>query len=456
MSRMKKFAALLLAFLLACSGLSGCAGQVPGNGEEQPDKKGEPSSSGMEESLPASGNSAEKLVSPAYPQATAFEDYDARQKLREENPVEEGFIDAVSAFAYESAAQFLTGSENANYSPVSLYLTLAIAASGAGGNSQEEILQALNAGDKGIDDVSRQSGNLFRLLFADNEVEKLKIASSLWLGNTVSWKEAFLQKAETDGMASVYRVDFQSPDTAKAMGEWVAENTNQTIQPQIQPVENQILSIMNTVYLKAEWVDRFDEAATKPGAFTKADGGSVTCDFMNSSYDSRSFAKGDGYTAASLSLKGQGSVVFVLPDEGVSPEMLLQDPQKAEAMFQMENPASGKVIFSIPKFDFTSKIDLKDGLRALGIKQAFEEDADFSGMTDQTAFISSAIQQSQITMNENGVEAAAFTELGYAGAGAPQDLETVEMILNRPFLYAVMGTENIPIFIGICGDPTKN
>ena len=159
---------------------------------------------------------------------------------------------------------------------------------------------------------------------------------------------------------------------------------------------------------------------------------------------------------ASLGLKGRSSVVFVLPDEGVSPEALLQDAQNAGAMFRMENPTSGKVVFSIPKFDFGSKIDLKDGLMALGIKQAFEADADFSGMTDQTAYLSSATQQSHITLNEEGVEAAAFTELGYAGAGAPQDLETAEMILNRPFLYAVMSAEGVPLFIGICSDPTKN
>ena len=454
---MKKITAFFLSLLLACSGLSGCAPQNPGNGSTRPESKtGEPSSSSTGEIPPRTGGGVEKLVNPAYPQGAAFGNYDVQQKLQEENPVEEEFIKAVGAFAYQSASQFLADGENGNYSPVSLYLALAVAGSGAEGVTKEEILQTLNAGKKDMDYVSQQSGNLFRLLFADNEVEKLKIANSLWLENTVSWKDGFLQDAKTNGMASVYRVDFQSQDTAKAMGEWVAENTNGLIQPQIQPEENQILSILNTVYLKAEWVDRFDKAATKPDTFTKTDGGKVTCDFMNSVYDSRTFARGNGYTAASLGLKGRSSVVFVLPDEGVSPEALLQNAQNAGAMFRMENPTSGKVIFSIPKFDFGSKIDLKDGLMALGIKQAFEADADFSGMTDQTAYLSSATQQSHITLNEEGVEAAAFTELGYAGAGAPQDLETAEMILNRPFLYAVMSAEGVPLFIGICSDPTKN
>lgn len=453
---MKKIAALLLSFLLACFGLSGCAPQDPGQDVSQPEPKvGEPSSSSTGEPLPSASGGVEKLAEPNYPPAAAFEDYDAKEKIQEDNPVDAEFAEAVRAFAYQSASKFLAGGKNGNYSPVSLYLALAVAGSGAGSGTQEEILRTLNAGDKDMAYLSQQSGNLFRLLFADNEVEKLKIANSLWLENTVSWKDEFLQGAKTNGMASVYRVDFQSPDTSKAMGEWVAENTGGLIQPEIQPEKNQILSILNTVYLKAEWVDRFSEAATRPDTFTRADGGKATCDFMNSTYDSRNFARGDGYTAASLGLKGRSSVVFVLPDEGVSPEALLQDAQKAESMFRMENPASGKVIFSIPKFDFGSNIDLKDGLKALGMKQAFEEDADFSGMTDQTAYLSSATQQSHITLNENGVEAAAFTELGYAGAGAPQDLEIAEMILNRPFLYAVMGAGDVPLFIGVCNDPTQ-
>ena len=38
-----------------------------------------------------------------YPQAYAFEDYDTRRQVREQNPVEEGFIEAINGFRIKQA-----------------------------------------------------------------------------------------------------------------------------------------------------------------------------------------------------------------------------------------------------------------------------------------------------------------------------------------------------------------
>ena len=59
-------------------------------------------------------------------------------------------------------------------------------------------------------------------------------------------------------------------------------------------------------------------------------------------------------------------------------------------------------------------------------------------------------QEVHIGIDENGVEAAAFTEILWAGAALPQG--RAEMILNRPFLYAVKNKGQI-LFVGICQDP---
>jgi len=48
------------------------------------------------------------------------------------------------------------------------------------------------------------------------------------------------------------------------------------------------------------------------------------------------------------------------------------------------------------------------------------------------------------------VEAAAFTEIAWAGAALRQG--RAEMILDRPFLYAIRHRGQV-IFVGICGKP---
>ena len=95
-------------------------------------------------------------------------------------------------------------------------------------------------------------------------------------------------------------------------------------------------------------------------------------------------------------------------------------------------------------------------LAKLGMEKAFDETAEFTAMTDDPVWIDSATQMVHVGINEDGVEAAAYTDLGYAGAGMPQD--KAEMILDRPFLFVIRDSYcgYAPIFIGVCVNPSEN
>ena len=67
------------------------------------------------------------------------------------------------------------------------------------------------------------------------------------------------------------------------------------------------------------------------------------------------------------------------------------------------------------------------------------------------AFISGINQETHIAIDENGVEASAFTQIDYAGAAMPEG--RAEMILNRPFIYAVTTSNGMILFVGICNNP---
>ena len=97
---------------------------------------------------------------------------------------------------------------------------------------------------------------------------------------------------------------------------------------------------------------------------------------------------------------------------------------------------------------YTTKIKAYNGA---GGDIVLPESADFSGISDQKPLgLSDVAQEVHIGIDENGVEAAAFTEILWAGAALPQG--RAEMILNRPFLYAVKNKGQI-LFVGICQDP---
>ncbi len=381
------------------------------------------------------------------------------ERLEEENAIRDETIEAINRFSYNTSVKVLGEVQtNACYSPLSLYYALALAASGADGTTRDELTALLGIGD--VADLSQQCGNLYCQLYtvySENEIAKLKIANSLWLdhevnGRKVAFKDRFLENATANFYASLFTVNFANEEAGEAMGRWISENTEGTITPEFEVNPDQIMNIINTVYFCDEWIDRFYVENTKADTFYLENGDGVTCDFMNIT-DNSSFYKGDGYIRSDRQLKGNGMMVFILPDEGTSVNDLLATPEKIQEIFTHGDKKYGKVVWSVPKFEYSSSFSLIDALKELGVKAAFsKEDADFSGMTDQLPYISGVTQETHISIDEKGVEASAYTEIEYVGAGRPED--NAEMILNRPFIYGIKVAGTL-LVVGVCKNPAS-
>jgi serpin B len=398
------------------------------------------------------------MVTPEYPAGVGFEDFDGRRAIRDANVVEDEFHAALNRFAYQTAAQVLLESdENQLYSPISLYYAAALATMGANGETQEELLNLLGVSD--LETLAAQCGNSYRLLHTDNEISQLRIANSLWLDKEINegevqFKEDYLNSAKSDFYASVYDVDFSNPDTGVLMGQWIAEQTNGTLSYEFELNPVQIMSILNTIYFYDEWTDRFDAGKTEDDQFHLVNGETVNCDFMNARFGSHGFVDGEGFTRSFLALKEAGSMTFILPDEGVSIGELLVTPERIQSIFQEGERQNGEVIWQIPKFTYGSSMDLSEAMKTLGVNRAFESDADFSGMVEGTAFISDIQQNTHISIDENGVEASAYTEIAYAGAAMPEG--RADMVLDRPFIFGIKSRYGDVLFIGVCMNPTQS
>lgn len=396
-------------------------------------------------------------VTPVYPEAIGFEDDDGRRAVRDVNVVDDEFHAALDRFAYQTASQILQESDqNQLYSPISLYYAAALAAMGANGETQKELLDLLGYADPKV--LAAQCGNFYRLLYTDNEIAQFRIANSLWLdtdmnGDTVTFKEAYLNVARDEFYASVFDVDFSSPDTGSLMGQWIADQTKGTLAYDSQPNPSQIMSILNTIYFYDEWTDRFDADKTGEDEFYLANGETIPCEFMNARYGSHGFVDGDGYTRSSLGLKEAGSMVFILPDQGESIDEMLSTPGRIQSIFTEGEKQNGQVIWQIPKFTYGTSMDLGQAMKELGVNCAFESDADFSKITDGVAYISSIQQKTHIAIDENGVEASAYTEISYCGACPPEG--RAEIILDRPFIFGIQSRTGDLLFIGVCKDPTQ-
>ena len=161
--------------------------------------------------------------------------------------------------------------------------------------------------------------------------------------------------------------------------------------------------------------------------------------------ESGSYRKGDGYTAAPRYLR-YGRMVFVLPDEGVTPESLLQRQGFLTELTGDYNAA--ELVWSVPKFDVKSSTGLNEVLQALGVTEVFGDSADFTPLTDNGAVVDSVMQAARVKIDEEGVEAAAYTEIVCADSAMMEVPPTVEMDLDRPFLFVIFDNNNVPLFVG--------
>ncbi len=276
------------------------------------------------------------------------------------------------------------------------------------------------------------------------------------MNKEIVWKDSFITNGAKNLYASTFRVDFSSKNTLKYMSDWVSENTGGTITPQLTQDPNQILSIINTIYFKDQWSIEFKKELNFKEQFYLMSGKTVECDYMSTTGSDNRYVKGEGYVRSDLNLKNGNRMVFILPDSNRSVSDLLSSPQKVQSLFEGGKEEYGKIVWKIPKFQFGSNLNLKNTLQTLGITATFKENADFSGITDSPAVISSVQQQTHIGINEEGVEASAFTQISLPGSSMPHEDETVEINLNRPFIYGILTGDNTILFVGVCANPTAS
>ena len=152
---------------------------------------------------------------------------------------------------------------------------------------------------------------------------------------------------------------------------------------------------------------------------------------------------------------------LILPDQGVTPDELLNDPQAVKFFvskdkYEWQDKKQVWVNLAVPKFDVSSMFELKDGLMALGVTDVFDAKAsDFSPMTTDTdgLFVSRTDHAARVSVDEKGVEAAAYTVISADATGLLLADDEIDFILDRPFLFVVTGSDGLPLFTGIVNQP---
>ena len=394
------------------------------------------------------------LAAPDYPASTTYQE--AQEAYRQAPRPSQDYLTALEDFSYAAAGSLLkTAQGNRLCSPLSLALTLSMLAEGAGGETQRILLEALGMEDTAA--LRQETAKLYRLLYTDNEVGCLLPAQSLWLDRDIAFRQETLDILARDYYAAAFHADLDAPETAQAIADWIAESTRGKLggHPDAFRQDGSVgMLLYNTLYFYDQWLVPFAESQTTPQPFTLEDGSQVQADMMHARR-AGVFYQGEGFTAASLPFQNDARMVFVLPDAGGSVDEFLADGEKlARCLTADQSPdaRTGTIEFGVPRFSYEVQLDLREGMEALGLGGLFTQEADFSGFSSELLCLASARQGATITVDEKGCEAAAYTEMAALAAGAMIQ-DTCTLILDRPFLYAVVSASGVPLFVGTVANP---
>lgn len=368
----------------------------------------------------------------------------------------------LSKFITYSTKAFLGDTEgNAIYSPVNVYMALAMLAETSAGDSRDQILNAL--GSDSIESLRSDANAIWNALYTDDGTAKTILANSLWLRDEGEYKSEPIDILAKNYYASTFEGRMGSKEYDEVLRGWLNEQTDGMLTDQVKGIgmpEDTVLALASTILFNAKWADEFDPEDNTKETFYGTDG-NIKTEFMHESVNG-SVDVGDNFTAYKKYFAEHGFMTFVLPKEGMTPRELIATDEFTEYVncggrdnymtditdkpcWMTQRHAI--INLSMPKFDVSSQLDLTKDLGKLGITDITDEiKADMSPIVENGGYLDSIVHGARVTVDEKGCKAAAFTMILCGATSAP--LDEIEFTLDRPFVFIINGYDGLPLFIG--------
>ena len=395
------------------------------------------------------------------------------RKARRKEMASEADINLLAAglnqFAFDRHADLSgKGPKNRFFSPYSIALALAMAYAGAEDDTAKEMAAVFHY-PPALNDLHQTMFSLERAVSPPPDWQpdmgdafELKIANALWGQKGYPFLESYLDTIAAAYGAGIKLLDFKYYDTAREIiNYWVTEQTEERINDLLPPGSLSPftrLVITNAIYFHAGWVKEFSKYRTEMGDFYPLSGETGSVEMMTQT-DSFDF-----YSDEDLQM-------VVLPYAGYQTSMILVMPKQKDYFTWLKHfdlgaldsllagQRYGDVILTMPKFKIEDDFSVRDSLRSLGMKDAFNVyQADFSQMVDadvEPIFISDVVHKAYVSVDEEGTEAAAATAIMAVGAAfEEEEPQPVPLVFDKPFFFLIRDESSGAIlFMGDCLKP---
>ena len=328
--------------------------------------------------------------------------------------------------------------ENLILSPLSIFLALSLVTNGANGETQIELLNLLD--NLGMEEINELNLKI---------LNQIKGITSVEIANAIMTKLSPLSKFSKIAKDK-YFSEILPLKNVKQVNDWCDKKTHGRIKKIIDNLDDNIfMIILNAIYFKGEWMNQFREGSTSKKIFynfnSEKDGKNVDMMTITTHYK---YFQDSNLQAINLPYKKDSmSALIILPNKNLNINEFIDilDEDNEYLYTIINNLKYLKVNLQIPKFEITYKNSLKEVLKSMGVKLAFEPKADFSKIRSQNdLMIDEIIHKTYLKVNEEGTEAAAITMVQMMLTSmAPMPELIYYMNINRPFLF-ILRNDQLP------------
>ncbi|QIR36255.1 serpin family protein [Tolypothrix sp. PCC 7910] len=367
-------------------------------------------------------------------------------------------VNANNKFGFKLFSEVMkneSSEKNVFVSPSSVAIALAMTYNGASGSTQKAMARTLELQGMNLSEINSSYAALKKLLENPDANVQLTIANSLWANQNTSFQSDFLKRNKDFYNAQVTSLNFQDAEAPKIINNWVRENTQGKISKivdQIQP--DQVLFLINAIYFKGKWSNEFDKSQTATLPFYLASGKQKQHPMMSQDGDYR-YQENDQFQAVSLPYgkDGKVSLYIFLPKQNSNLRTFYQSLNAENWDNWMTQFRRREGSIRLPKFKTDYDVTLNDALKALGMGEAFSNQANFTGIGKNLA-ISQVKHKTFVEVNEEGTEAAAATSATIMLTSAAPPTEPFKMIVDRPFFCAIRDNQTGSVlFMGSIMEP---
>jgi serpin B len=342
--------------------------------------------------------------------------------------------------------------KNICFSPYSISQTMAMVYAGAKNKTKEEMAQVL-----GFSVDQQQTNSQFeclnKTLNTNTDSVSFALANTLWAQKNYTFLPEYFTLLEEYYNAPLASADFKKnkgrKQATKAINNWVYDKTEKHITKLIEPEtfdQNTRLVLVNAIYFYGAWQKAFDPKLSHNAPFYGSSETSVRYMFREQNL---SYYTDDLIQAIAIPYKGEKqNLIILLPIEQAGLEKLEKTLDSFYLSNILNDSQNAKVALTLPVFEAESKQDLSKIFIQMGMPDAFNNNADFSGITGKTELrIDKIIHAAKLSLNEEGTQAAAATAVVMARKSA--FVPSLEFKANHPFIFVLIDNETQSIlFMG--------